>query len=141
LSDLPLLPVIAPLPQIDSSTLPQSSIGSVALTPQQQADANLASNTYLGTTLPTSTTSNSTPITQAASSSTNLSPTIFGAASNAAKNFFSFSSLNLEDGVFIILGLLLIAAGIFAFKTTQTIIQRGSDLAAKGSEIAAKAAA
>ena len=36
---------------------------------------------------------------------------------------------NVENGVFVVLGLLLIAAGVFSFKTTQNVIETGSKIA------------
>lgn len=48
---------------------------------------------------------------------------------------------NIENGVFVILGLLLIAAGIFSFKTSQTIVQTVGNVAKKGAEGAAVIAA
>jgi hypothetical protein len=47
------------------------------------------------------------------------------------------SGISLEDIVFVLLGLLLIAAGVFAFKSSQTIIQTAGKYASKASEVAA----
>ena len=63
-----------------------------------------------------------------------------GAAVNAATNavvqsssspslFSGLTGFNMEDIVFIILGFLLIAAGIFAFKGTQQLIASGGKIA------------
>jgi hypothetical protein len=47
------------------------------------------------------------------------------------KSVFSlFSDHDLEDLIFIVLGILLIAAGLFAFKTTQTIVSKGLEVGA-----------
>ena len=47
---------------------------------------------------------------------------------------------NIENLVFIILGFMLIAAGIFSFKQTQTIIREGGKAAAAAAGAAAVAA-
>lgn len=44
---------------------------------------------------------------------------------------------NLENGVFVLLGLLLIAAGIFSFKSTQTVINVAGKAGVKAAEVAA----
>lgn len=44
---------------------------------------------------------------------------------------------SLEDTVFIVLGLILIAAGVFAFKSSQTIIETAGRFGARASEVAA----
>jgi hypothetical protein len=49
--------------------------------------------------------------------------------------------IDLEDVIFIVLGLLLIAAGLFAFKGTQTIIQKGANIASKVGKASAEVAA
>ena len=48
---------------------------------------------------------------------------------------------NIENGIFVILGLLLIAAGIFTFKTTETVVKVAGKAATKATEIGAAAAA
>lgn len=45
--------------------------------------------------------------------------------------------IDLEDIIFIILGILLIAAGVFAFKQTQVVIQRGAALTRTAAEATA----
>ncbi len=63
-----------------------------------------------------------------------------GAAVNTATNaavqaasglsFLSrLSNFSVEDAVFIVLGLLLITAGVFAFKSTESLIQTGGKIA------------
>jgi hypothetical protein len=42
----------------------------------------------------------------------------------------SILNIDLEDLIFIVLGLLLITAGVFSFKQTQTIIREGGRAAA-----------
>lgn len=44
---------------------------------------------------------------------------------------------NIENGVFVVLGLLLIAAGVFAFKSTQQAIGTAGRLGARAAEVAA----
>jgi hypothetical protein len=46
----------------------------------------------------------------------------------------------IENIVFAVLGILLIAAGIFSFKTSQTIVQVAGKAASKGAELGAVAA-
>ena len=47
------------------------------------------------------------------------------------------SSLSIARVLVIIVGILLIGAGLFAFKQTQTIIQTGTNLAKRGAELSA----
>ena len=53
--------------------------------------------------------------------------------SGASKQLFGIS---LEDWVIIVVGLVLIAAGLFAFKTTQTVVTTVGRAAKRGAEIA-----
>lgn len=48
-----------------------------------------------------------------------------------------FTGPNLENIIFIFLGILLIGGGIFAFRSTQTIISTGGRLAGRAAEVAA----
>jgi hypothetical protein len=61
--------------------------------------------------------------------------------SSKVASFFSggsgFTLPSLEDSIFILLGLLLIAAGVFAFKTSQTIIQTAGKLSTHVAEATA----
>jgi hypothetical protein len=90
------------------------------------------------------------PIGASSTSSTPVTPTSstpsLGAVAKAALtavNPFSgaFGLPDLEDTIFVVLGLLLIAAGLFAFKGTQTIIQRGASVASKVGKASAEVAA
>jgi hypothetical protein len=47
------------------------------------------------------------------------------------------SFLNLEDVIFILVGLLLVGAALFSFKGTQTVIQQVSKTASRAAEVAA----
>jgi hypothetical protein len=46
-------------------------------------------------------------------------------------------SAHVEDFVFIILGILLIGAGVFSFKGTQTVVENAGKVAGKVAEVAA----
>jgi hypothetical protein len=60
-----------------------------------------------------------------------------------AQNYFGLTGFpkwivgNEENIIFIVVGILLIAAGLFAFKQTQTIIQGATKVASKGAELVA----
>lgn len=45
--------------------------------------------------------------------------------------------LGLEDIIFIVLGLMLVAAGIFSFKSTQTVVETAGKMSAKAAELTA----
>ena len=49
----------------------------------------------------------------------------------------SGKTLSLEDYVFIVLGIILIIGGVFAFRSTQNVIEVGGKLAAKAAATAA----
>lgn len=89
---------------------------------------NTPSSTFATPTIPaipaigSNTTPSSTPTINTAST-----PSIWSRLSN----------FSVEDFVFIVLGLLLIAAGVFAFKTTQNIITTGAKYGSKVAEVAA----
>jgi hypothetical protein len=90
-----------------------------------------------GDVVPKTTPNSSTP-----ASTSILSGIANGAISSYVKgatNKFSglkwIANSTIEDWVFIVLGLLLIAAGIFAFKQTQTIIQTASKAGSKIAEV------
>lgn len=55
---------------------------------------------------------------------------VTGSGSSSGGLLKSILSIDLEDLIFIILGLLLLAAGIFSFRQTQTIIREGGKAAA-----------
>ena len=55
--------------------------------------------------------------------------------------FTALKKLTLEDYLFMLVGIILIAVGVLAFKTTQTVIQTGTNVARKGAESAAVIAA
>jgi hypothetical protein len=56
---------------------------------------------------------------------------------NAILSIWGIITGNVENGIFVLLGLLLIAAGVFAFKSTQTIAVSAGKLGAKAAEVAA----
>lgn len=59
------------------------------------------------------------------------------ATSSGGSLLKSILDIDLEDLIFIVLGLLLIGAGIFSFKQTQTIIREGGKAAATAAAAAA----
>jgi hypothetical protein len=62
----------------------------------------------------------------------------FGGLSDSTNNAIAtIFNHSLEDWIFIVLGLMLIAAGIFSFKQTQQLIQTSGQLAGKVAEVAA----
>jgi len=73
--------------------------------------------------------------TQALNAGALSSSGIFSGISNSVQSIFSPS--NIENLIFVLLGLLLIAAGIFSFKTTQTVITTAGKYGAKAAEVAA----
>lgn len=71
------------------------------------------------------------------SAATNAGTAISNGITGAVKSFFGNLTFTLEDFLFIFIGTLLIAAGIFAFKSTQTVIQTGGKLGVKAAELTA----
>lgn len=49
----------------------------------------------------------------------------------------SVFGISLEDIVIILVGIILVAAGVFAFKQTQTVIETGTKIGKRISEVAA----
>lgn len=64
-----------------------------------------------------------------AATSTSLQSSILSAATDGVSDFFTAE--NLENIIFVVIGILLIAAGVFAFKTSQTVIQVAGNAAKK----------
>jgi len=103
-------------------------------------DSNWAQNVanILGTDV-------NTPLGQIASSSTSspvsaissLASSASGASSALSSITSIFNGFTLEDFVFIAVGILLIAAGLFAFKTTQNIIEVTTSAAKRAAEVTA----
>lgn len=111
-----------------------ASGNSVGVIPGSVADVGTG-----GTTTAPATTSTTT-----ASSSDGVFAGILNSLANkaglpmvtSASSASSFLSSHLEDAVVIIVGLILIAAGLFAFKTTQTVINTASKIGSKAVELA-----
>jgi LPXTG-motif cell wall-anchored protein len=106
---------------------------------EEQVDAALNSpmttaeiNKAMGFSTPAipTTTPVTTPIPAAVSSAAS-------SATTALTSIWGVLTGNIENAIFVLLGLLLIAAGIFAFKSTQTIISTGTKFGAKAAEVAA----
>ena len=53
------------------------------------------------------------------------------------KVILPWSGIDLEDTIFIVVGLILVAAAVFSFKGTQTVVQSVSRTASKAAEVAA----
>lgn len=97
-----------------------------------------SSTTGTATATGTSTTGGATtPFAQALGSLTSLGSSIKDTVSSSVPSTggADAGSSSLQNLVFIGLGLLLIAAGVFSFRQTQTILQSGSKIAAKGAEL------
>ena len=60
--------------------------------------------------------------------------------SGASKVWSAITAHSLEDYVLIIVGIVLIAAGLFSFKQTQIVVDKVSGVAKKAAEIGASAA-
>jgi hypothetical protein len=107
----------------------------VASSLSQQLGTTVTPNTTLSSLMGSQTPS-------ASSSSSSSASSFFGSASGFLNNLFSgvTGGFTLEDGVIIIVGLILIAAGVFSFKTTQTIITVAGKTAAKAAKTSAEVA-
>lgn len=112
---MPTLPVVPTLPTISSS---------LGLPTDANMDLQGISQDITGNASSQASTSNPLGI-----SLGSISPSLAKAKNTIVKNE--------ENIIFIILGLILIAAGIFAFKTTQTVIQTASKISTKAAEVAA----
>lgn len=129
LSPLPVLPVI--------SATPQSAIGKPLSDDWwSQTNANMAAETDIPQPIaPVRTTGTAAPVTPAATTT----PTVSTGVISALGTYLGFPTTNvsgvntssnfLTRGVFIALGMMLVAAGIFAFKQTQTVIQTAGKIA------------
>jgi hypothetical protein len=131
-TSLPALPSIAqssdPFYSTDSSN-PESAFYTPPVGTYQSNTGAVVPNTTLSSTFPTAPTLVS-PSTASSAATASSSPGIVATAKHAI-------SSNLENIIFILLGLMLIAAGIFSFKSTQTIISTTGKYAAKAGEVAA----
>lgn len=68
---------------------------------------------------------------------TSAPPTAAQNATGVLSSIWGIITGNVENGIFVILGLLLIAAGIFSFKSTQTVVSTVGKVGAKAAEVAA----
>ena len=92
-----------------------------------------------GGTLPTSSTT-SAPASSSSSILNYLNPAYVGTKVANALGA-NVTNLSIEDYIFIVLGLIVIIAGVFGFDKTQTVIQSAGNTVAgavkKGAEVAA----
>jgi hypothetical protein len=83
-----------------------------------------------------------TPVTQTSTPNTQASSIpLIGKVTGAVKSYIGIPNFTLEDTIFILLGLLLIAAGIFSFKESQTVVQTLGRAGKKAAEMSAEVAA
>ena len=87
-----------------------------------------ATNTVTGQTIPTAAASSS--------SSGGVGQMAQKALGAITKAILPWSGIDLEDTIFIVVGLILVAAAVFSFKGTQTVVQTVSRTASKAAEIA-----
>lgn len=84
----------------------------------------------------------SSPVSDAGNSTSTTGTTAPASTSSATSSgvlgsVYSFLTGSVESVIFVIIGLLLIGAGLYAFKTTQTIIQTGGKIAKTAAEVTA----
>lgn len=102
---------------------------------------NAMGYTVTGDTAPTiptiPTTGYNTPASAAASTAPAATASAISQGTGVLTSIWNILTGNIENGIFVVLGLLLIAAGIFAFKSTQTLALNAGKLGAKAAEVAA----
>ena len=111
-------------PQLDS--LIDSSGEVIQTTPSDESNLTIPSVATAGTTP----TSSSTP-------TATTTATAIDAGTGILASLWNIITGNIENGIFVVLGLLLIAAGIFAFKSTQTIVKVAGKAGTTAAELAA----
>ena len=116
-------------------SLPASNPGSPYYVPPagmyQNNAGQVVPNSVPNITFPTSptlATVGTSPVTAAS---------VIAASTPSTSIWTSLKNFSLEDGVFIILGLILIIAGIFSFKATQDAVKSGVSAGSKIAEVAA----
>lgn len=77
------------------------------------------------------------PTTGTNTAATTVPPTATQNATSVVSSIWGIITGNIENGIFVVLGLLLIAAGIFAFKSTQTVVKLAGKAGATAAEVAA----
>lgn len=81
-----------------------------------------------------------TSLSDALNSGLNAIDAVTGAANSSNPNGnqqIPFLGISFHDAVVVLIGIILVAAGVFAFKQTQTIINTGGKFVKKGAAVAA----
>jgi hypothetical protein len=139
------LPTLPSLPGISSSTGTNYS----GMTPDQVDDAMSAPmtdaeiNQALGYNA-TGTSSSAAPAATTSATPTSIASSTPTPSSNATisssgviSSIWSIVTGNIENGIFVVLGLMLIAAGVFSFKAAQTIVTSAGKAGKTVAEVAA----
>lgn len=143
LAPLPSLPGISQSTGTDYTGLDEAGVDAALNAPMTDDEINQAMGyNYTGSsTAPTipsiPTTGYDTPSSAAASSTNAAASNVVTATTGVLTSIWNIVTGNIENGIFVVLGLLLIAAGIFAFKPTQTLAVNAGKLGAKAAEVAA----
>lgn len=118
MASFPTIPApIAPVRPLSSGSLPVTMADGTSATIDSLGNLTSSTGTSLGSVPGTPTLPTLPSLGSLASGLTSAAGTVANATSRLV---FGFS---LEDGIFIVLGLLLIAAGIFSFKSTAPVVE------------------
>jgi hypothetical protein len=143
LAPLPSLPAISSSTGVDYSGLSPDEVDSALNSPLTNEQINQAMGyNYTGIVAPTDSPQSTATIPSIPSVGTVPTQSISTTATTPASSTMSAAQKSslIENIVFAVLGILLIAAGIFSFKTSQTIVQVAGKAASKGAELGAVAA-
>lgn len=145
---LPSLPAISSSTGTDYSGLSPDEVTDAMNAPMTDDEINAAMgyNAVTPISQPTNpasifNTAPSSPTVVPTTPTASASPSAASSATGVLTSIWNVITGNIENGIFVILGLLLIAAGIFAFKTTQTVVQVAGKAATRATELGAAAAA
>jgi hypothetical protein len=145
----PARPVTAPIGQtipMTTSTGVSGSMDSVGNIWSEAGQylgnvATIFDNTQTPSPVPAPTVPSTSTTAKTSGSSTSTSPGSGSALATLAKWAAGIvtgsKGLDLEDMVFIVLGLMLVGAAVFSFKETQTVVQNVTKGASKAAELAA----
>jgi hypothetical protein len=135
LASLPSLPGISQSTGTDYSGLDEAGVDGALNAPLTSAETNQAMG-YNYSAIP------ATPSLTPAIPSTGTSTPVATAATASAKGSVFSTVLgliesNVENVIFVLLGLMLIGAGIFSFKGTQSVVSTAAKYGSKAAEVAA----
>jgi hypothetical protein len=139
LASLPSLPGISQSTGTDYSGLDEAGVDAALNAPLTSAETNQAMG-YNYSAIPA--TPSLTPAIPSTGTSTPVATPVATTATATAKGSVFSTVLgliesNVENVIFVLLGLMLIGAGIFSFKGTQSVVSTAAKYGSKAAEVAA----